>query len=203
MPELVEGGGLAFFGDSALCVAFMQKRYKAGKPELAKYVAACRKLLQKHRGLRVFWVHVPRSLNKWADYLCREAFAAEANVQLASLVPALPRVPALTDGVVVRVPGEGGDWQTFVGVVWDGNASTPRCCMRCSKVIEGEEPLWCHGCGGHAHRGCVKKQPLSRGPWHCGKCRGKFRRAGRRDVTLDVALLAYLVDAVLPGDAGE
>lgn len=46
VPELSEGGGIAFFGDSALCVAFMQKRYKAGKPELAKYVAACRKLLQ-------------------------------------------------------------------------------------------------------------------------------------------------------------
>ena len=63
--------------------------------------------------------------------------------------------------------------------------------------------MWCHGCGRHAHVGCVKKKPLPRGPWHCGKCRGKFRREGRRDVTLDVALLAFLVGDVLPGDVGE
>ena len=43
--RLAESGGLAFFGDSALCVAFMQKRYKPGKPELAKCVARCRKIL--------------------------------------------------------------------------------------------------------------------------------------------------------------
>ena len=54
-------------------------------------------------------MHVPRELNRWADYL-GEAHAAEAAVSLADLVPALLRVPPLVDGVVVRTPGEMGDW---------------------------------------------------------------------------------------------
>ena len=33
--ELVASGSLAVFGDSALCIAFMQKRYRPGKAELA------------------------------------------------------------------------------------------------------------------------------------------------------------------------
>ena len=128
---------------------------------------------------------MPRELNRWADYLGREAHAAEAAVSLADLVPALPRVPPLVDGVVVRSPGEMSDWQTFVGVTWDGEARASQVCMRCKTAIEGETPLWCHGCGKYAHRGCVRRQPLSRGPWHCGKCRACFRREGKRDVTLD------------------
>ena len=35
VPELTCNGGLAIFGDSSLCIAFMQKRFRPGKPELA------------------------------------------------------------------------------------------------------------------------------------------------------------------------
>ena len=60
---------LILHGDSALFIAFMQKRYKPGKPQLAALVSATRQLLASCRGWPVHCVHVPRDCNRWADWL--------------------------------------------------------------------------------------------------------------------------------------
>ena len=117
---------------------------------------------------------------------------------LSELVDSLPRVPVLRSSVVVRNPDEGEELQTFVGALWESDDPSPVKCARCKHSIGTDSSLWCHGCGRTMHVACVKRPPTRRGPWHCSRCRTRFRHEGKRDVTLDEPLLHYLANGVLP-----
>ena len=55
------GRNLIMHGDSALVIAFMQRRYKPGKPALVRAVTTARRLVANHRNIRAYFVHVPRT----------------------------------------------------------------------------------------------------------------------------------------------
>ena len=80
-----------------------------------------------------------------------------------------------------------------------GDPATDGTCTACSGEITGEQVSRnCWGCGARFHGRCTTPPAVTRGPWHCSKCLGVFRKKGLRDLTLDEGLMAHLAGSESP-----
>ena len=58
----------------------------------------------------------------------------------------------------------------------------------------------CWGCSRIIHNSCIesKERLLPRGPWHCRTCSSFHQKRCTRDITLDKALLKYILLQEMP-----
>ena len=67
-------------------------------------VATTQKLLASHHRHKVYWVHIGRDRNKWADWLGRQAHSAGAVVELDALIDERPEEGPTTRELAVCGP---------------------------------------------------------------------------------------------------
>ena len=85
--------------------------------------------------------------------------------------------------------------------MWERHPPTGCTCAGCTcEISEGQVGRRCWGCASPYHGQCTKPPAIHRGPWHCAACLQQYRRAGVRDVALDVELMEHLATGCLAED---
>ena len=75
-------------------------------------------------------------------------------------------------------------------------------CQTCSLAIQ-DGGVTCQGCEGKHHDTCARMEAEKKLPFTCRTCLATATKLHLRDVTLDQALLKFLVLGELPADAHE
>ena len=131
-------------------VSFLQRKATPARAELVEAVHAVRALITawRRRHIKVDVVHVPRELNKLADWAATTALRFQAHFQVGDLAPGLREhmeppdtTPADVDRLCAMMHTE------------DEPANEPVCRV-CSREVPEEEMVRCWGCPGVWHRCC-------------------------------------------------
>ena len=83
------------------------------------------------------------------------------------------------------------------------DALMTRECATCNKLGDVTKYVLCDACGEHYHLGCVGLSRLPIGFWYCGGCLQEIAAGHLRDVTVDLPLMTYLFQGLLPSDDCE
>jgi PHD-finger len=199
-------------GDSQLIMRFMLRIYRQPrKPFLYQVVQDVRKLVRQ-QSMKVAFRHVPRRLNSIPDAMCREAFAAKANVhhfggQLPDgLEPLdLPRLYEAIEADATQCTIRPREINS-VCAAWDEHLRG-KPCAECATLRGEADMVVCDRCEDCYHTGCANIKgysPVHQGPWYCFKCRGELFLTGwGGDPIEDVPLLDFLFLGKLPKDHDE